>query len=244
MDRPDDRRWSGCLALGPWWVLYTGAFGPTAEHRHHAAQVLVSPSPVAVALDAEVVVATMIVVPADVPHRIVEGSANGTVMFVDGDTQRRGTLAVGAAPPPLATLGFDAVRTTYPEAAATAEALSASIGASAAPRDSLSPAIDGSIRLLDGELTVRAADLAARVGLSASEFSRRFSREVGLPFRSYRKWRRLLLAIEALAGGANLTVAAHAAGFADSAHLTRTFKAMFGIAPSDLTATSRWLPPA
>ena len=81
------------------------------------------------------------------------------------------------------------------------------------------------------------------MGLSASEFSRRFTREVGLPFRSYRKWRRLLLAVDALAGGSNLTAAAHSAGFADSSHLTRTFKSMFGIAPSDLTATSRWLPP-
>lgn len=243
MDRPDDRRWNGCLALGPWWLLYAGAFGATAEHRHHAVQVLVSDSPVAVQLGSEMVVARMIEIPADVPHRIVEGSTNGTVMFVDGDTQRRRTRTVGAAPPPPATLGFDATRMTYPEAASTAEVLLASIGASAEPPDSLSPAIDGSIRLLDGELTARATDLAARVGLSASEFSRRFTREVGLPFRSYRKWRRLLLAIEALACGANLTGAAHAAGFADSAHLTRTFKAMFGIAPSDLTATSRWLPP-
>lgn len=32
--------------------------------------------------------------------------------------------------------------------------------------------------------------------------------------------------------GAGLTEAAHRAGFADSAHLSRTFRAMFGVAPS------------
>ena len=32
--------------------------------------------------------------------------------------------------------------------------------------------------------------------------------------------------------GASLTEAAHLAGFADSAHLSRTFRAMFGVAPS------------
>jgi AraC-like DNA-binding protein len=33
-------------------------------------------------------------------------------------------------------------------------------------------------------------------------------------------------------GGASLSTAAHAAGYADSAHLTRTSRRMFGIPPS------------
>lgn len=241
MSRPDELRWSGSLALGPWWLLYTGAFGPTAEHRHHAAQVLACSSPITVAFGTETIVAGTIVIPPDVPHRIVEGSTNGTVMFIDGDTPQATTLSAGAAAPPPADLRFEPDQMTYNDAASTAGALLTCIGANAAPPDALSPEIDRSVRHLDDEMTAAATDLAVRVGLSASEFSRRFSREVGLPFRSYRKWRRLLLAIEALANGSNLTVAAHTAGFADSAHLTRTFKSMFGIAPSDFTATSRWL---
>ena len=39
--------------------------------------------------------------------------------------------------------------------------------------------------------------------------------------------------------GANLTEAAHLAGFADSAHLSRTFRAMFGVAPSLLFKPSQ-----
>ena len=35
--------------------------------------------------------------------------------------------------------------------------------------------------------------------------------------------------------GASWTGAAHEAGFADSAHLTRTFVRMFGINPADLS---------
>ena len=40
------------------------------------------------------------------------------------------------------------------------------------------------------------------------------------------------LAIEAVMAGASWTEAAHEAGFADSAHLTRTHRRMFGIEPS------------
>jgi AraC-like DNA-binding protein len=53
--------------------------------------------------------------------------------------------------------------------------------------------------------------------------------ETGLPFRTYVLWLRLIRAADAHAGGLSLTEAAQDAGFADSAHLSRTFKRMFGI---------------
>jgi AraC-like DNA-binding protein len=50
--------------------------------------------------------------------------------------------------------------------------------------------------------------------------------------QSYLRWQHLLAAIRISARGASLTEAAHTAGFADSAHLTRVFRATFGIPPS------------
>ena len=47
-------------------------------------------------------------------------------------------------------------------------------------------------------------------------------------------WLRLERAVAVFAAGGSLTDAAHAAGFADSAHLSRTFRRMFGLAPSSL----------
>lgn len=53
-----------------------------------------------------------------------------------------------------------------------------------------------------------------------------------VPYSVWRRWLRLQHALAAVQAGASLTAAAHAAGFADSAHLTRSCRAMFGITPS------------
>ncbi len=234
----DERRWTGCLALGPHWLLYAGAVGPTTEHRHHAVQVIAATNRVTVTIRSEPVTAGLIVIPADVPHQIIDGTSNATVLFVDADA------LPATLPAPSASLSeaiVDPEQVTYTDALRTAEAMLSAIGAPAASRQKLSDEVEAAIQLLDRDLAASAAGVANHVGLSPGELSRRFSREVGIPFRSYRRWRRLLLAVEALAQGANLTDAAHSAGFSDSAHLTRTFRSMFGIAPSELTGTSQWL---
>jgi AraC family transcriptional regulator len=75
----------------------------------------------------------------------------------------------------------------------------------------------------------RAADIAC---LSESRFSHLFVAEVGLPFRTYMLWQRLMRAVEGISAGTSLTAAAHNAGFADSAHFSRTFHRMFGLPAS------------
>jgi AraC family transcriptional regulator len=47
-------------------------------------------------------------------------------------------------------------------------------------------------------------------------------------------WTRLNEAIQIAMAGRSWTEASHAAGFADSAHLTRTFRRMFGMNPAAL----------
>lgn len=76
--------------------------------------------------------------------------------------------------------------------------------------------------------------LADQVALSPSRFGAVFRRDTGIPVRRYLLWLRLIDAVEALSHGENLTQAAHGASFADSAHLSRTFRRMFGMAPSAL----------
>jgi AraC-like DNA-binding protein len=44
-----------------------------------------------------------------------------------------------------------------------------------------------------------------------------------------------------LTEGGSATAAAHAVGFADAAHPTRTASRMNGVTPSDMEPVSRWL---
>jgi len=87
-------------------------------------------------------------------------------------------------------------------------------------------------RQLDAPVSLEEA--AGVSDLSASRFRHLFVEQTGLPFKTYLLWLRLTRALEAFAGGRSLTEAAHASGFSDSAHLSRTFRRMFGIAPSAL----------
>jgi AraC-like DNA-binding protein len=63
--------------------------------------------------------------------------------------------------------------------------------------------------------------------------------QTGTALRPYVLWRRFLRAWSLVREGASLSTAAHEAGFADAAHLTRTSQKMFGFAPSALLVNQR-----
>jgi AraC-like DNA-binding protein len=75
-------------------------------------------------------------------------------------------------------------------------------------------------------------EVAAIAYLSPSRFRHLFVEQTGLGLRPYVLWRRFLCAVELVFEGRAVSAAAHTAGFADAAHLTRTCKRMFGFAPS------------
>jgi AraC-like DNA-binding protein len=89
-----------------------------------------------------------------------------------------------------------------------------------------------------GLLAASAAEVAAAVRLSPSQFMRLFRAGVGVPFRRYRLWARFRAAIRGFTDGGSWTEAAHAAGFASSSHFSDAFRAMFGARPSLLAAAS------
>lgn len=88
---------------------------------------------------------------------------------------------------------------------------------------------------IDGPVSLSHASSVA--GLSPSRLRHLFVQNTGLPFKTFVLWLRLTRAVETFVAGASLTQAAHEAGFADSAHLSRTFRRMFGVTPAGLRIT-------
>ncbi len=89
------------------------------------------------------------------------------------------------------------------------------------------------------ETPISLAQAAATVHLSPGRFRHLFVAQTGISFRAYLLWARVNRAMITAMGGATWTQAAQQAGFADSAHLTRTCRRMFGIAPTMLGRDDR-----
>ncbi|MBQ4812170.1 hypothetical protein A7985_17885 [Pseudoalteromonas luteoviolacea] len=77
----------------------------------------------------------------------------------------------------------------------------------------------------------RASKVAMQLHLSESRFLHLFRAQVGIAWRPYLIWKRIICAIEHLKQQKSITEAAVQAGFADSAHFSRSFKRQFGLNP-------------
>jgi AraC-like DNA-binding protein len=88
------------------------------------------------------------------------------------------------------------------------------------------------------------AAVAAEACLSPGRFRHLFVEQTGMALRPYILWRRMLRAWELMTAGGSLSAAAHEAGFADAAHLSRTSRRMFGFPPSAIRFTEPLPAPA
>lgn len=86
---------------------------------------------------------------------------------------------------------------------------------------------------------LRLEDIASAAYLSPGRFRHVFVDETGMTLRPYILWRRFLLVWDLAMQGRSMSEAAHAAGFADAAHLSRTSKRLFGFPPTALSFKPR-----
>lgn len=242
-------------------VLYIGRGGRSALHRHHMLQIGVSlDRPIRIRTAAAEPYAALqgVIVDADQPHQVVATSRRPVLfLWVDPEDHaaRRLRAAYGRGPDPapipeevLAGLCAELEQFPLQEArCAVAREVEHTILRTLDP-GAATPSIDD--RVLEVMRRLRAHrsasfptvdELAAAVFLSPSRLMHLFREQTGLPMRRYGLWQRLLLALRYLADATPITQAAHAAGFSDAAHLTRTFRAMFGVTPSDLFKNSRFI---
>ncbi|MCH8502777.1 MAG: helix-turn-helix domain-containing protein [Ectothiorhodospiraceae bacterium] len=84
-------------------------------------------------------------------------------------------------------------------------------------------------------------ELAARLELSPRRVQSLFKEQTGLRYRRFILWQRLQAAANRIPEYRTLPDIAFAAGFADLAHLSRTFSRLFGLAPADWLRHARTL---
>ncbi len=122
------------------------------------------------------------------------------------------------------------------EMIASARAATLLLAGLAAPRCNADARVDKAIAHIRARIhaPITLAEAAEAASLSPGRFRHLFVAETGTCFRAYVLWTRLNVAIQFAMAGQSWTAAAHAAGFADSAHLSRTFRRMFGMNPAAL----------
>lgn len=75
-------------------------------------------------------------------------------------------------------------------------------------------------------------ELAAGVGVSYHRMSHLFTEAMGIPFRGWSSFERLVRAARRFEHAGTLTGIAHDSGYTDSAHLSRTWQRVYGLTPS------------
>lgn len=237
-------RMDGTLFVSETRLLYVGPLVATTRHAHHAAQIVIAPEGLELEDAAQGSIhARAAVIPPRLPH--AHGACvHAALLFLDGDDLASRKLAREAEPRCEAwrrdTLGVRVPRNPSQE---TARALVSSILSAVdlpQPAEPRHPAARRMCARLDGSEQVDLASLSLEVGLSPRQMRHAFARDVGLSMRAYLRWRRLRRAIAAVEQGATLSDAAAAAGFADSAHLSRVFREQFGMRPTQGLSSLRW----
>jgi len=225
--------------------------GRVESHAHHAIQV-------ALAMDSTLRLAPAggewrehrgAVVPPHLPHRFDGCGQRTAMLFVEPETaqgrallERYGSSAIVDLAAEAAAALVAPIRSAY-LAAATREALVAlgqqavaTLAGHAPAEADVDPRIRRAIAWLRSRLdaTITLDEAAAVAHLSPSRFRHLFVAQTGVSFRAYVLWARVETAVGAAMNGRSWTAAAQDAGFADSAHLSRTCRRMFGFAPAAL----------
>ena len=209
--------WVGTITLAPLAAIFTGSGGDTPEHRHLAHKIVVGACAVGPTgrLRAG---GDAIAVPAGAPHRVLASEREVVLVYLDARRFRW----------PAATRLAERWRHLLPGRSVDSllEDLAA-VPAWAADARALTAVEEMAQGRTLGEVS-------QRLRLSESRVTHLVSEELGAPPRAWRTWIRLRHAVDLIGEGATVTGAAHAAGFADSAHFSRTCSTSLGIPPSAL----------
>jgi AraC-like DNA-binding protein len=86
-----------------------------------------------------------------------------------------------------------------------------------------------------------AEEWAEKAHLSCSRFLHLFKQEVGVPFRSFRVWKRARSLLHYVNRDSNLTHVALDTGYPDSTHFSHSIRQVYGLKPKEIFSGSRRL---
>ncbi len=232
------------------WIAISKASTVFPPHSHHAVQIILSLNvPVLIhAGDGEWRSVRGAIVRADAPHSLDPCGAVVVFLYVDPES-REGRWLSRSLQGPITTVAPEQFESSLarlqlfwerpPNASEMTELVVSLVGSLCVgppPARRMDERVTRVLELIRQNHAARIPldDVAAKVFLSPSRLAHLFGEEVGLPFRRYVLWRKLTRAMLLISRGNSLSTAAHTSGFADSAHLTRTFHQMFGMNPKAL----------
>jgi AraC-like DNA-binding protein len=253
MRLPSLPRLPGEMREFPLWPPLLATRGPgsrSVPHSHHAMHFVIALErelSVRASADGDWVNAAGVLTAPDTEHSIEAVGVEVLIVFLDPESAVGASLAAAldgsirtisdaerslllSDADPLAIMRAGGVDWTY----GAAQVLGAAAPASQRMLHPRVRKLLGLLRAAEAGDDLSLEKLAGAVGLSPGRLMHVFTDSIGIPLRPYLAWLKLQRAAGAIVGGAPLASAAHAAGFADAAHMTRTFRSMFGVTPSAL----------
>lgn len=183
--------------------------------------------PVTVASADQRVSGDVLLVRAGVVHTVIGARGGTDVLFLDGLALPGDLSLAEALEGPLARIASDAVN----RGSQAQQELRARVahGSVACP-----PAIAKIVCDLatDPMERMTQTELARRLNMERTRALRYFKAATGQTFRGYKQWAGLRFATRSMIRGESVRTAAMDGGFADTAHLSRTFRHIFGLTPS------------
>ena len=186
--------------------------------------------PLTVASREEVVVGDILLIRPGVEHTVIcDGGIN--VMYLDGLPSSGSGRLAERLEGRLAALALDAMFGGSDAQTALRQRL-------VSGRTRFPPQLVAVIEDLIAEPMSRMSQraLADRLQMERSKALRLFKATTGQTFRRFKQWSALQHAARKIASGELVRTAAMDAGFADTAHLSRTFRLSFGLTPSEAIA--------
>ncbi|PAM74207.1 AraC family transcriptional regulator [Stenotrophomonas maltophilia] len=211
--------WNGTLLLDAHVAVLQGRAGDSDVHAHYAHQLLLSEAtPWHVEIDGVRQQGQRLWVPSFRPHAILSAPDAGCTVFLEP-----------------AHADLEQIQQHLYALPGTAAGLHRWL-----PRLSRAQPLDRRVEAALARIShylpspVPAADIAGAAHLSTSQLHRRFQSDLAVTLRGWVLWQRLRTALAHHLQGHSLTASAHAAGFADLAHLSRSLRRMFGIGAAQL----------